>query len=110
MLWPPHSPDMNIIEHVWATLKCHVNMQNPQLKNLDELWEMVEWEWYHISDEEIAHLYDSIPCHIAVIKANGWYTEYWDNVLYNSCRIQLHVRNFVHGLLYSLTPSKVEEF
>ena len=38
---------------------------------------MVEWEWYHISDKEIAHLYNSIPhCIAAVIKADGWYTEY----------------------------------
>ncbi len=77
MPWPPHSPDMNIIEHVWATLKHRVKMRNPRPKNLDELWEMVEWEWYHISDEEIAHLYNSIPHRIAaVIKADGWYTEY----------------------------------
>ena len=34
-------------------------------------------EWYHISDEEITHLYDSIPRRIAaVIKGDGWYTEY----------------------------------
>ena len=53
-----HSPDMNIIEHIWATLKHHIRMWNPRPKDLDALWEMVQWEWYHISDGEITHLYD----------------------------------------------------
>lgn len=75
--WPPHSPDMNIIEHVWATLKRRVKARKPQPRTEEELWEAVEWEWYHISDEEIKTLYASIPRRVqALIDANGWYTRY----------------------------------
>ena len=35
--------------------------RNPLPKNLDELWEALQEEWYHIDQAYIDKLYDSMP-------------------------------------------------
>ena len=47
--WPPFSPDVNIIEVVWAIMESHVEMRNPkmiqELKNfLIEVWDSLSWQ------------------------------------------------------------------
>lgn len=75
--WPSHSPDLNIIEHVWAYLKQQVRTKLPVAKSLDDLWEVTEQEWYAIPDSVIANLYASMTARVqAVIEADGWYTKY----------------------------------
>lgn len=43
MVWPPRSPDMNPIEHVWDMLGRRVRARDPQ--NLADLREMLVEEW-----------------------------------------------------------------
>lgn len=46
-------------------------------KNVDELWDALEEEWYCIPQIVIDHLYESIPARIeAVMAAKGGNTEY----------------------------------
>jgi hypothetical protein len=76
MPWPPGSPYMNTIKHVWAILKAWIKRRKAQPSNLEELWEATQCEWYAIPKEQITKLYDSIPWRIATfIETKGWYTK-----------------------------------
>ena len=43
--WPPQSPDLSPIEHVWDCLKEKVRQKFPQ--NKDQLWEVTKEEFLH---------------------------------------------------------------
>lgn len=73
--WPPQSPDLNIIEHLWDYLKYQVNLRKPQ--TLDELWTVAQQEWNAIPREKIEKLYESIPRRVkAVLASRGGQTKY----------------------------------
>lgn len=75
--WPPSSPDMSIIENLWAILKKKAKLRLPWTNSGDELWEVLQDEWYKIDTETVNHLYESMPRRIEeLIKAKGWYTPY----------------------------------
>ena len=75
--WPAYSPDMNIIEHVWAYLETRVRRRKPLPTNSDQLWEALQDEWYSIPIEYIHKLYDSIPTWVIALKrAGGHSTKY----------------------------------
>ena len=42
-VWPPQSPDLNPIEHVWDILEANLECYKP--KNLRELEERIKEEW-----------------------------------------------------------------
>lgn len=75
MAWPPQSPDLNIIEHVWDYLDRAKYRRSP--KNTTELFNVLREEWNNIPREFINNLVQSIPKRIqGVIKARGGYTKY----------------------------------
>ncbi|CDO77564.1 hypothetical protein BN946_scf184926.g1 [Trametes cinnabarina] len=40
--WPPSSPDLNIIENVWAEIKKRLETYRPRPRNTEELWRVVQ--------------------------------------------------------------------
>lgn len=75
--WPSRSPDLNIIEHVWAHLKLRVRTHSPAPQNQEQLWSVIKQEWHEIRPEFIASLYDSMPRRVqAVYAAKGGNTKY----------------------------------
>ena len=42
MVWPPSSPDLNPIEHVWAIIKRRVYADGRQFSSKDALWIAIE--------------------------------------------------------------------
>lgn len=82
--WPPYSPDLNPIEHIWALLKGTLAKKHPNLRKyarnkqgLEALIKAVDDVWEGIDQGCIQALFDSIPQRLqAVIDAKGWYTKY----------------------------------
>lgn len=75
--WPSSSPDMNIIEHIWSELDRRVRAWNPLPRNCDELWTVLQEEWYGLDSAFIQRLYDSLPERVKALKAaKGHHTRY----------------------------------
>ncbi|UYV78707.1 Transposase [Cordylochernes scorpioides] len=62
--WPPYSPDLSPIEHVWDIIGRRLHAL-PQPRSEDELWQMVEREWRAIPQDAIRFLIDSLPRRVA---------------------------------------------
>lgn len=77
MDWPPQSPDLNPIEHVWHLLKLRLNKYPTRPTTKEELEQRINTEWYKITKEECRKYIDSMPARIeAVIKSKGGPTRY----------------------------------
>jgi hypothetical protein len=75
--WPPQSPDLNPIEHLWRHLKVTLSkFEHPPI-NEDEHWKRVYQTYYAIQPEVCQDLISSMPRRIeAVLKAKGGHTKY----------------------------------
>ncbi|GBM83482.1 Transposable element Tc1 transposase [Araneus ventricosus] len=73
--WPGQSPDLNIIEGVWARLERRLVGRNT--RNADEKFSQLEEEWKKIALSFIQTFLDSMPrrCQ-AVIDVKGFATQY----------------------------------
>jgi transposase len=75
--WPPRSPDLNPIEHLWNHVDQKIRKRKEKPKNVNELWEIVKEEWHNIDCEIIRNLYLSMTKRIdALRKNNGSYTKW----------------------------------
>lgn len=75
--WPPQSPDLNPIEHLWEHLKRQLNSYETEPGGIHELWERVEVEWNKIPTDVCLNLIESMPRRVAaVLKAKGGYIKY----------------------------------
>ena len=57
--WPPYSPDLNIIETIWAIMKKR--LEASPVKTIEELKRVIQEIWDNLSFETINRLVDSIP-------------------------------------------------
>jgi hypothetical protein len=75
--WPPRSPDLNPIEHLWDNLDRKIRaLENPP-STLHELSIRLQEVWIAIHQEEVAALIQSMPSRIAdCIRARGGHTRY----------------------------------
>jgi hypothetical protein len=70
--WPPYSPDMNLIENIWAHLKLELHRRYPDTATLRGspqcirqcITERVHEVWWSIGEELLDHLKILVPeCH-----------------------------------------------
>lgn len=85
MKWPPYSPDLNPIEHIWRELKVGLQSAFPLIKYTkggpdavkSALADALPQVWDSISEDKFWDLCCSMPRRCAaVINAHGWYTKY----------------------------------
>lgn len=75
--WPPQSPDLNPIEHLWYCLKADIASNGFRAKNKDELIAKVNECWKRVAGSMCENLVKSMPNRIcAVLKAKGGPTRY----------------------------------
>ena len=76
--WPARSPDLSPIEHLWDNLGRRVrdNRLDPPA-TLGELEQRLVAHWQQIPQQEVHHLYESMPRRLqACIAARGGHTRY----------------------------------
>ena len=77
--WPASSPDLNLIEAIWCTMKDRLFAanQNGQPRTVEETSKLIVQIWNEISAEELRRLVESMPERVeAVIAAGGGHTKY----------------------------------
>ena len=73
--WPPQSPDLNPIEHLWDYLDRQITLEERCSKEIFQ--SALERHFYAIPEEYCHQLVDSMPNRLReVIKANGLNTRY----------------------------------
>ena len=84
MEWPPYSPDMNPIEHLWYRLKELLYTHHPELLELGKgedarraiTTALIE-VWKEIGRDLMDSLIDSMTTRVnALLEAKGWYTRF----------------------------------
>ena len=75
LFWPPFSPDMNPIEHLWDEVERRMKTQHP--KNVKELKEALLRVWNSIGQDVLKKLVDSAPNRLhEVLRMRGYPTRY----------------------------------
>jgi hypothetical protein len=59
--WPANSPDVNIMENLWAYLDDRIWAHPKKLSNSTEFWNALQEEWNRISREYVQKLYECTP-------------------------------------------------
>lgn len=73
--FPPYSPDLNPIEHIWVDLKKAVDKRNPA--SLEQLKTIIKEEWEKLKPERCAKLIASMRKRCENVIANhGFRTKY----------------------------------
>ena len=74
-IWPPNSPDMNPIEHVWPLVPRQ--LAGRVFSGRDDLWAALVVAFGRITPAQIVSLFASMPRRIAALKkAKGGHTRY----------------------------------
>ncbi|GBM07172.1 Transposable element Tc1 transposase [Araneus ventricosus] len=77
MSWPPNSPDINLMEHIWDVMERQLRAQTPPLPNISTLRDRCLDIWYNLSPVMHQKLVASMPRRVAaVLKVKGGATRY----------------------------------
>ena len=75
MDWPSYSPDLNLIENLWADVTRRAEAFNPQ--NVDQLKTALQRAWDETDACTLKTLIESMPRRLKLVRAKaGWHTGY----------------------------------
>lgn len=66
--WPPQSPDLNPIEHLWSILDDKIPMESR--RNLSTFWNAMQEQWEIKPKETLVNLVRSLPKRLRAVIAN----------------------------------------
>jgi transposase len=73
--WPPNSPDMNPIEHVWPLVLQ--TLSGRVFSGREDLWNALQIAFGQITRAQIGRLYESMPRRLHALRAaRGRHTRY----------------------------------
>jgi hypothetical protein len=76
LYWPPQSPDLNPIEHLWNEAKRRL-YKLPKCTSQEDLWEKLQDIWNNVETDICIKLIDTMPERIRdIIKAKESYTRW----------------------------------
>ncbi len=96
--WPPQSPDLNPIEHLWDVVEREIHIMDVQTTNLQQLRDALMSIWTKISDECYNTLFESMPQRIKAVLKAKWVqpgTSKVPNKVASEC---IHIRVFTQIL------------
>ena len=67
MEWPPQSPDLSLIEHLWHHFKNKFGEYDRPAFGIAELWERVQKEWNNIPASICQNLIGSMPRRVQAV-------------------------------------------
>ncbi|GBM95048.1 hypothetical protein AVEN_117609-1 [Araneus ventricosus] len=77
MSWPPNSPDLNPMEHIWDVMERQLRAQTPPCPNISTLRDRCLYIWYNLSAVMYQKLVVFMPSRVAaILKAKGGETRY----------------------------------
>ena len=59
--WPPQSPDLNLIEALWADMEIELGQIHERAEDVDTLVLMLQAAWESIAPEKLSNLIASMP-------------------------------------------------
>ncbi|GFW80487.1 transposable element Tcb2 transposase [Trichonephila clavipes] len=65
--WPPVSPNLIPIVHLWDVLEQGMKSHHTAPTNLTELWTALVIIWQVIPVKRFERLFESIPCHVVPV-------------------------------------------
>jgi hypothetical protein len=75
--WLAQSPDLNPIENIWEILDKKIKNSPDKPINTEELWSLLQKEWYSMDKEIVRKLYLSMTSRINdLYNSSGGYTKY----------------------------------
>jgi len=75
--WPAQSPNLNPIEHLWATMEKRIESKRHRIDNAEQLLACIHEEWNNLDLDLAERLVASMPSRCqAVINARGGTTRY----------------------------------
>lgn len=69
--WPPFSPDLNPIEHVWNWMKDYIQKKFPRKLSRAQLEEAVYQAWDAVPQDFLEKLIQSMPRRISFVQMSG---------------------------------------
>ncbi|GBN73185.1 hypothetical protein AVEN_236880-1 [Araneus ventricosus] len=67
MSWPPNSPDLNPMEHIWVVMERQLRAQTPPCPNISTLCDGCLDIWYNLSPVVYQKLVASMPRRVAAV-------------------------------------------
>ncbi|KAK3518727.1 hypothetical protein QTP70_009665 [Hemibagrus guttatus] len=78
LTWPPNSPDLNPIEHLWDALDTQVRSMKAPPRNLEDLKDLLLMFWCQIPQHTFTDLVESMPGRVRL--QQQWLVHLLDNI------------------------------